>query len=114
MAQIRDLIDNESEVWGVKDAVREERILDDNPVEMNKSRFEKYLKAYKTAKVIEHLAAGISEIDELESMVQHDVAPIVSAWHKRSAQIRQGKQKHEKLTKRHRNYTSVIDPDKGE
>lgn len=114
VAQIRELISNEAEVWGVKDVVREEHILDENPVAMNKTRFEKYLKAYKTAKVIEHLSAGVNELDELESLIRHDIAPVVSAWHKRSAEIRQGKLKHDRMVKRHRNYTAVIDPDKGE
>lgn len=114
MAQIRDLVSDEQQVWAIKDQLREERILDQDPTAMNKTRFEKYLKAYKTAKVIEYLNAGVEELSELESRVQHDVAPIISAWHKRSAQLRQGEAKHNKLVKRYRAYTPVIDPDKGE
>lgn len=114
MAQIRDLIGNEKQVWEVKDTLRDEYILDENPVNMNRTRFEMYLKAYRTKKVIEYIQDGVSDLADLENLLAYDVQPILTEWHKQSALIKRGKAKHLRLTKRHRNYSTHIDPDKGE
>ena len=114
MAQIRDLIGNEKQVWGVKDALRDERILEEKPVDMNKTRFEQYLRAFRTQKVVEYLQDGVTTLGELEDRVARDVEPVLTEWHKRSAEIKRGKVKHDRLTKRYRGYTAHIDPDKGE
>ncbi|RLD00186.1 MAG: hypothetical protein DRI65_16625 [Chloroflexota bacterium] len=114
MAQIRDLIGNEKQVWGVKDTLRDERILEEKPVDMNKTRFEQYLKAFRTKKVVEYLQDGVTTLDDLEGLVARDVEPVLTQWHKRSAEIKRGKRKHDRMVKRHRGYTAHIDPDKGE
>jgi hypothetical protein len=61
MAILKQMLDPEvrEQVYAVKDALQRERVLDQDPMRLNRTKFDSYLTAKAEALIVEKLAKGL-------------------------------------------------------
>jgi len=113
MAQIRDLISNASEVWEAKDEARAAHILERNPVALNKTEFNAYVRARTKAFAIELLEEGTNPT-QIPDIIEADIRRLRGMWSRQAKTLAIGLKKHQRVLERHKGFRDLIDPERGE
>ena len=115
MADIGDIIGDKlkEELTGMKETLKQSKILDGNPSLLSNDNFEKWVVAQGKVRVLELMTEGKS-LDETMEVVRAEIDVARSKQQVNALRKAKNDKDHEKLTKRHRDYRPTVDPDKGE
>jgi len=82
MTQLRHLVADPDAVWALKDQIRDERLLDRDPVHLNRTMFERWLKVRAKVELADALEG---DVDDVQETVVERLAPFVQAWRREAA-----------------------------
>jgi len=77
MTQLRYLVDDPSAMWALKDRLRESALLRKDPVQMNRTLFERWLEVKAKVELAAAIDRGVTDVQEA---VVERLAPYVQAW----------------------------------
>lgn len=77
MTQVRHLVADPDALWALKDRLRDERLLAKDPVQMNRTLFERWLELKAKVELESALHEGA---DDIQETVVERLAPYVQAW----------------------------------